>query len=273
MTLKRLFILLLSLSFVVSPAAKAQTVERPTWVWSSAGIKYWFVKNLVLDVDEMLNEKGLQSKACIYRSAITKIDTPYAELGPCLYKHFMESMDTNQNSGVTYLWLVGTEADSMPIEIHWRPPHEGLKKFLKQALEMKLEGPLYWLRSHLGKIKTAEDVRYTEFIGGEIKMILPDDKSFLSALDGKGNPWVSHYLKNIHQIELAMKPSGRSDGLVVHSGTILADLKKSNSENETKAFSVQTNLNVLVKSRKFYIKVKTEGSEDLGPFPEASHAP
>lgn len=303
MTLMRTLILLLALSFAISPVAKAQPIERPEWVWTFAGVKFWFVKNMVLDVDDLLNKKGFKAQACVYRSAITKQDTPYKGLGPCLYLNFMESMTTDQISGITYFWLEGSNPDTPPIEINWRPPQDGLVKFIQQSLEMKFEGPLYWLRSHFSNSQNAEAIHYREFLGGEIKLILPDDPGTMKKLEEvifrKNSPQYDECLqkyaltcedktndstklnlqrwdpKNIRQLDLDLKPIERKNGLVVHTGIIRAELGKTNqNESESITVAIQTNFNILVRDRKSSLKIKTTAiGEGFGSIPGATHAP
>ncbi|MGZ3775363.1 MAG: hypothetical protein ACXVCN_16685 [Bdellovibrio sp.] len=249
-------------TLAVSHLAMAESIEMPTSDISKAGMKYWIVKHMILDIDEMLRDQGIKANSCIYRSNLTKKDTAFKGLGPCLSLNFTESMTADDSTGTTYVWL---ESDSQsdntaasPIEIYWRPPRGGLLKLIDQAVEMKFEKPLYWLRKKIGQKEEAEKIHYKEFIGGEIKIVLPNDEKTLEQLNKNGNPWVRRYLKDLHELDFKLKPTERKDGLVVHSGTLQAEYESQNTKAKKTdlTFTIKTNLNILEMDRHFSLKVK-----------------
>ncbi|MGZ3801812.1 MAG: hypothetical protein ACXWRZ_14200 [Bdellovibrio sp.] len=251
--------------------AYADQVEIPAKKSPSAGLDYWFVKNLILDVDEELKTAGLQVKACTYRSLITKKDSSFQGLGPCLWLNFSESMDTRDRlTGVTYFWL--DDSQKQPIEIHWRPPKEGMSQWLDQAYEMKFEKSLYWWRS-LSEKKQADKVPYKEFLLGEIKLVLPNEEVVLKKLEVNGNPWISNKVKGLRELELKISPTERKDGVVVHSGVIQAKLQSPDGKEDDLTLAVKTNINILVLDRKWFFNAENEVHEDWGPLPGVAHEP
>lgn len=275
MTSKSILVLMLASSFAVSTVAKSQTIEQPEVnASSSAGVGYWLVKKMVFDFDKMLNENGFLTKSCVYRSNITGQDTPHKGLGPCLLLNFMESMDTDEISGTTYFWLEGSDTKTPPLEIHWRPPRGGFGNLISQYFSMTYEGSFTWFRGKPKDSENVEDLPYREFIGGELKLIIPNEAGLLKSLGEKGNPWVIRHLQNVRQVELNLKPTEVKDGLVVHTGLIHVEHSGSGQENGSIDFAVRTNLNVLITDRPFSLKVKSEiKPKDIVSVPGVSHAP
>lgn len=263
MTFKGLLLFLLTMVVANLPRAHADQMGMPSNAASSAGIDYWFIKNLIFDIDTELKNAGLQAEACTYRSNITKKDSSFKGLGRCLFLHFSESMETTgSNTGITYFWLDASH--KQPIEIHWRPPKAGLGSFLNQVYEMKYENSLYWWRDLVGKA-SAESIPYKEFLLGDIKLVVPDDEGLLNKIEIKGNPWISNYLKKVREIGIHLSPSERKMGVVVHKGTISAKVKTTKGGEENINLAVETNINILVLSRKFYFRGVTDS--------EAAHVP
>lgn len=212
----------------------------------TAGKKFWLIKKLIFDVDQLLNKSQIFVDSCTYHSDRTNKDFAYKGLGPCLYHNFMDSMSTDKVAGITYFWLSDSSQDTAPIEIHWRPPVGGLKKVAHQALEMKLEGPLYWLRTKVNFLGDAEELHYQQFLLGDIDIIFPPSfaaESFIS-----GQSVVSHILKSFlsdaRTVSLKAAPVHRQEGLVFHSGKLTAELSTETENSESKVISFITNLNI-----------------------------
>lgn len=262
---KNILAVMVNACIAFPPSAHAEDIKRPEWVSSSAGINYWFSKNLIIDTDETLKEYGIEASTCIYRSRVTGKDSAYKGLGPCLYLNFQESMKTDELSGVTYFWVKGASRDSAPVEIHWRPTHGGMKALLSQVLEMKFEKQLYWLRKYMGKKESAEQIHYKEYIGGSWNLILPDNKEVIGLLTEAGNPWIAKYLARVKEIEFQLEPTDRQNGLVIHTGQLKAELRsQEGATSEDLVFSIFTNMNVLVRDRKFTYKVHFESNSTAG---------
>jgi hypothetical protein len=257
--IRKIIFLVMSVSI---SSAYADEIKLSEYQKSRTGLMYWMVKKLVNDVDKSMISKGLEADSCIYRSHVTGKDVAYKGLGPCLYLNFQESLKTDKVSGVIYFWLKGIDTKVSPIEIHWRPPHGGIKTIISEIVEMKLEKQLYAFRKLMGENQIAEDIHFKEFIGGDWDIIFPDDPLVMEMLAQKGNSWTSSYLKNLREINIHLEPTQREDGVVVHNGQITVDLDDDSSAKiKSTVFHIKTNINVLVASRKFYIKVK---NEDMG---------
>jgi hypothetical protein len=238
-------------------------------------MKLWMVKKVIVDIDYLLKEQGLEIKYCVYKSHRPKKEPiSYRGLGACLYENFVDSMTVDSLSGVTYFWPKGPDSQSDPIEIRWRPPHGGFLKIIQQVFEMKLEKPLYWLREQTGSRIVAEELQFEEFIGGEIEIILHEDLKNKQSDEGHSfSPHVKLF-KKFKKFQLKLKPMLRQDGLVVYEGRIEAHLKKQDPqinefdslESEIKHlsnqhilyFNIETNLNLVQKDRKFFLKVKSD---------------
>jgi hypothetical protein len=278
--------LTLILALELPCAAHGNKLKQPEQSWSKPTLEYWISKNLAVDVDEDLKELGIEAAACTYHSGTSGKDISFKGLGPCLHLNFKESMETDQLSGVTYFWLKGLSAQSRPLELSWRPPQGGMRMFFKQVFEMNFENELYWLRSHIGDKKSAENLHYKEFLAGNWELILPDDTEVRAALISQNSAWLSTYLKKIedrhglelHKLRLNLLPTERENGVAVHTGLLQAELQslktEPNQSSENLFFSIKTNLNIILSERRSYFKIhsveKLENSEVLkGEF----HAP
>jgi hypothetical protein len=237
-------------------------------------IKLWMVKKAIVDIDDLLKEQGLEIKYCVYKSARKKESISYRGLGACLYENFVDSMTVDSLSGVTYFWPKGTEAQTDPIEIRWRPPRGGFLKIVQQVFEMKLEKPLYWLREQTHSRKAAEGLHFEEFLGGDIEIILHEDSNNNEAHANGSTSLVGKFLKKFKRFQIKLKPMLRQNGLVVYEGRIEALLKKQEplinefdslethhkhlSNQHILYFNIETNLNLVQMDRKFFLKVQSD---------------
>lgn len=246
----------------------AETIAPPKYVniRGMDGFKYWFMKRLVIDIDDTLKKQGIDTAVCTYRPRDGSEDLSYHELGKCLMKNFTLAMKTDVQPGVIYVWIRDSQGRFHPVEINWRPPVGGWLHTIDQILEMKFEKVLYWLREKIWDQQTAETVFHEEFIVGELQIILPKDPAALETLSIKGNIWVQQYLRNLQSITVKLNTQSKPKGQMVYSGPIVAQVKSSSSD-EVKTFNVQltTNINVMVMDRPFYMnsRIVKQGSELL----------
>lgn len=268
------FILACALGFLaVSSAWAAETapVAEPTniKVGRMDAFAYWFAKKLVLDIDTALKSQGIESKSCTFRQYEPAQDFSFPGLGQCLYKDFMKSMKTDELAGVVYTWIVDKQGKAHPIEIQWRPPHGGWGKLIKQVIEMRLEKPLYKLRNFIWGEESAEKVRYTEFLGGDLKIILPDDPAALAVLAARGGVWAQNYLATVDSINVHLEPKMSEQGKVVYDGALMLNHEAAaDGSVETTKVALRTNVNVVVLKRPFFMKAKVRhdgASEDPVP--------
>ncbi|MGE5085286.1 MAG: hypothetical protein ACM3MG_03235 [Bacillota bacterium] len=224
---------------------------------------YWFAKKLVVDVDVALKAQGIQAKYCTFRSAGRVADFTAEGLGPCLYKDFMKSMTTDQLAGVVYGWIADRHGRYHPIELRWRPPRGGWSNLINQLVEMRLETQLYSFRNFIWGEKTAERVRYNEFLGGDLKIILPDDPDALAVLAGHGGAWAKNYLATLSSIDVHLAPTANEKGKVVYDGSLILnhDAAADGSAVEPTKVALRTNVNVVILKRPFYLQAQI-GSTD-----------
>lgn len=226
---------------------------------------YWFAKKLVLDLDETLRSQGIVSVSCTFRQKNPAQDFSYKGAGPCLYKDFIKSMKTDELAGVVYAWIQDRQGRLHPVEIQWRPPRGGWSVVIKQVLEMKFEKPLYYVREKIWGEKSSEKLRYTDFLAGELKIILPGDPEALAVLAERGGSWAKSYLANVESVDLNLKASENDKGKVVYSGALSLNHRADENESpETTTLKLRTNINVVVLKRPFFLqaKVRSAGQSD-----------
>lgn len=263
------FKVLLSLLGLIfqSQLLAAEAIAPPQYVNTRGldGFNYWFMKRLVVDVDELLKKQGLDSAVCTYRPNDGSEDLSYRELGKCLMKNFMAGMKTDVQPGVVYTWIRDSKGQFHPVEINWKPPQGGWGGLIRQIFEMKFEGALYWVRELIWDQQKAEKVNYNEFIVGELKIILPDNSAALETLSLKGSQWAQQHIRNLQSVSIKLNTQAKPKGQMVYSGPMVVQMKTANLE--TKTFNVQltTNVNVMVMKRPFYVnsQIRTEGADLL----------
>ncbi|WP_413291096.1 hypothetical protein [Bdellovibrio sp. HCB337] len=247
--MKTLFLIL-----ILSSAAMAEEeLSVPTDATSSGGVTYWIAKKLVLDIDKMLVSQGIRAEVCTYRNFNPSQETSYKGIGPCLYENFKKSMKSDELTGVTFTWIQDKNQNYHPIEIRWRPPRGGWMKVIGQALEMRLEKPLYSVRSFFGGDEKANKLRYSDFLAGELNIILPKDPAALEALLASGNQWLKKFGPNLRDIDFGLKTDRVEEGKVIYQGHLTVGLDLGGEYQQTN-FDVTTNVNVLLLDRKFFAK-------------------
>lgn len=233
----------------------------------TGGWSYWLARKVVLDVDQMLKSQGIQAEFCTYRNLQTQKDSSYKGMGPCLFENFKKSMKTDDLVGVIYAWILDKDQNHHPIEIRWRPPRGGWLKVIRQVIEMRFEKPLYFVRSFFGSEEFANKLRYEEFLGGEMNIVLPEDAKAIKALIASGNPWLIKYAQNVRDIGFSLKASEALEGKVVYQGQLQMSMRSSEGEAQAN-FDIKTNINILLLDRKFFAKGHLR-SGDLKTGPQA----
>lgn len=270
-TLALILACVLGFQAATSVGAETPAVSEPTniKVGRMDAFAYWFAKKLVIDIDTALKSQGIESKYCTFRQFEPAQDFSYPGLGQCLYKDFMKSMKTDQLAGVVYTWIVDKQGRSHPVEIQWRPPHGGWGKLIKQVIEMRLEKPLYHLREFIWGEESASKIRYNEFLGGDLKIILPEDPDALAVLAARGGVWAKNYLATVDSINVHLEPSVNEKGKVVYDGALILNHEAAaDGQVETTKVALRTNVNVVVLKRPFFLKAKVRqdgASEDPVP--------
>ena len=254
-----------------------EAVAAPTQL-SVGGLdafRYWIVKKLVVDIDQTLQEQGINSSMCTFRQYQPTKDFSYRGVGPCLVKDFLISMKSDKSAGTIYAWIKDHQGRLHPVEIQWRPPLGGWSHLIKQIIEMRLERPLYWVRDHVWKMDLNK-IRYNEFILGDLKIILPEDPEALAVLAEKGGSWAKNYLSQLSEVSLSLKTSGIDQGKVIFSGDMVLTHRPSDDGNSQEAtVHLRTNINVMLLKRPFFLqaKVRTSGAGVDVPVPAAEELP
>lgn len=237
-------------------------VPVPADVTSAGGATYWVAKKLVLDIDQLLASQGIRAEVCTYRNFNPAEDTSYQGIGPCLFANFKKSMKSDELTGVVYTWIKDANQKYHPIEIRWRPPRGGWTKVIRQAIEMRLEKPLYKVRNMFGSEEKANKLRYDEFIAGELNIILPKDPAALESLVASGNQWLAPYAGNLRDIDFGLKAERMEEGKVIYQGHLNVGMDLGGEYKQTN-FDVTTNVNVLLLDRKFFTKGHAETNGGL----------
>ncbi|MDG0817222.1 hypothetical protein [Bdellovibrio svalbardensis] len=265
MKIRMLFLIMtIALGATKSFAETDASAARPAQVnvGGFEAVRYWIIKKMVLDIDAVLKEQGIESVMCTFRQNQPAKDFSYLGVGPCLVKAFLKSMKTDQSAGAVYTWIKDRQGRFHPVEIQWRPPVGGWSQIIDQVLEMKMEKQLYWIRDHIWGLEE-EKVRYSDFILGDLKIILPEDPEALSALAEKGGSWAKNYLSKVKSVSLQLKTTGNEKGKVIFTGDLILT-PKSSDEGTSQATTVhlRTNVNVMLLKRPFFLdaKMRTSGT-------------
>jgi hypothetical protein len=254
----------------MSPAwAEAPAVPTNITVGKLDAFAYWFAKKLVIDIDAALKSQGIDSQVCTFRQKDPTQDFSYPGLGQCLYKDFMKSMKTEGLAGVVYTWILDKQGRYHPVEIQWRPPRGGWGALISQVVEMRLEKPLYYIRDFIWGEEAGDKLRYTEFLGGDLKIILPEDPEAMAVLAARGGMWAKNYLANVRSIDLHLAPTAAEKGKVIYDGSLIMNNRAAEDGHvDTTKVALRTNVNVVVLKRSFFLKAKVRqngASED--PLP------
>jgi len=274
MKLKSLLVILIGVMALQATApAWAESPAPPTAAVQVGGLDafgYWFAKKFVIDMDATLQDQGIASSFCTFRQNDPTQDFSYRGVGPCLYKDFIKSMKTDDMAGVVYAWIKDRHGRYHPVEIQWRPPHGGWIKLIQQVVEMRLETPLYSLREKLWGLESAEKIRYTEFLGGDLKIVLPADPEALEVLASRRGSWVKNYLAKVDSMSLRLEPRANDKGKVIYSGALVMSQRAlEGATAESTRVSLRTNVNVVILKRPFFLqaKVRSNGeSQDPSPI-------
>jgi len=252
MKLKSLALILASaLSVNAAGPALAEVKATPPDKVIVGGTKevdaYGIVKKLVIDIDETLKQQGIDPKFCTFRQTEPKQDFSYRGVGTCLYHNFIKSMKTDRMAGTVYTWIQDRQGRYHPIEIQWRPPHSGWLKLIRQLVEMRLEVPLYKIRETVRGPEWADKLRYKEFLGGELKVILPEDPAALEVLAANGGEWAKKYLEKIKSVDFRLDVTGIEKGKVIYDGGLQLNFspKEDGAADGVKVI-LHTDINVLL---------------------------
>lgn len=251
--------LLLGIALLAGPFSFAATVSpkasiAPPKEVESGGFfafKYWFAKKLVVDVDKKLQKLNIHADFCTFRQNVPPQDFSYRGAGPCLFKAFSSSMKTDQMAGTTYVWVRDANNQYRPVEIQWRPPHGGWMKVIKQYFAMRFE-------KHSAKKK---DLPFKEFIGGEVRIIFPQESGLLESVLPHAPGFLKSTLSNVDAVSLRMEPTGRENGHVVYTGKITLEEDPSappmiGESPQNTIIHLKTDINIVLTERPFYVEAK-----------------
>jgi hypothetical protein len=255
-------------TFTVAAVIAASALASPdkvlppseTDVGSYAGFAHWFAKKMVMDVDKTLGRLGIVAEVCTFRQFTPAKDFSYKGVGPCLTKNFTASMKTDQLAGKTYAWIKDPQtAQYHVVEIQWRPPQGGWTKIIKQYFAMKNEKAP----------KNASDpLPYQQFIGGDLKIILPEDPAALDIVTKNSPAWLKEQLATASSVSLHLEPTGRNAEKIVYEGKILLEQRPDDSGGKsTHVMTLKTDINVVILQRPFYVHGKYRKHADIPEMP------
>jgi hypothetical protein len=255
---------LLGLTLVSSPAfaGTPSPVSMPKQVETGgfSAFKFWFAKKLVLDVDKSLQDLGLKADYCTFRQTQPPQDFSYRGAGPCLYKNFSASMKTELLAGTTYVWVLDGQNRYQPIEIQWRPPQGGWRNIIHQYFSMRFE------KFH--SKKSGATLPYRQFIGGDVKIIFPDNTDILESMVEKGTPWMKSLLANVDSVSLHLDPVGVDHAKVIYSGKIVVEQKPTqDGGSQSTTVALKTDINIIIKKRPFFLEAKVRRGGDIPELP------
>lgn len=244
---------LLSILFVSFTALATEPVSVPTGVQDTGGWGYWLASKLVLDIDQKLSEQGIRPEFCTFVSFAPAQEKSYKGLGPCLFENLKKSMSSEDLVGVIHTWIRDKNQNYHPVEIRWRPPRGGWLSMIGQVIEMRFEKPLYSARQSLSGNESANKLRYTDFIAGELNILLPQDPAALEGLQLSGNQWVANYARKIRDIDFGLRSQTVQEGKVIYQGRLKLGILN-NGEYSQNQLELTTNINVLLLDRNFFLK-------------------
>lgn len=266
--------LLLFFFFALHLGAAAALAEdsapaSPTVTMNLGGLDafaYSFAKKRVLDIDATLKRLHLDPKACTFRQANPVKDYSYIGIGPCLMKAFLRSMKTDVLAGVIYAWIPDQQGQLQRVEIEWRPPRGGWSVVIKEFLEMRFEKQLYGFRESVFGEKDADELRYQDFLAGDLKITLPEDPQGVQSLANQSlNPWVRQELEQAQSVSLHLQAIGSDHGKVTYKGQVVAASREGKAQDIV--VQLQTNINIVLPSRPFFVQAHGQLHQGEGAVP------
>ncbi len=233
------------------PISEPISVAESTWV-------YQIYRNVFLDLDQIMQDSGLNLNVCSYKNNLLGTTVSYHGLGPCLFNHFIDSMNSDKNVGVTFFWIKARNGKSIPVRIDWRPTGEGWSGTFKELVALQFEGFSQWWMKLTMKAPTddMQKINFTQNFLGKIKLSFPPEIYLTEVFLEQSFTNSLLLLDKVHEVSFKMNPLGKKENQIQYQGQILISKKINLNPSGEELTSIEfiTNINLLKPSRPYKLK-------------------